>query len=95
MSKQITIDSKIGYLNPKTGRYEWSTITGIDSKNNTFKLRQKLPGQGRRVIFNEYSEQIENVIKFSKTPSQDFKDGRPLIRIKCCQVSRTKYMTSI
>jgi hypothetical protein len=84
MKNQITIDGKIGYLNPKTGRYSWATIVSITDTH--FKMLGTIK-QGRQTFNNNFQENIHLVIKFLKTPSPDFKDGRPLLKYK----GTTKY----
>ncbi len=79
MKNQITIDSKIGYLRPRTGRYEWATVTGMG--NGKIQLQSKLR-QGRfRVSLNNFEEETANIIKFLKTESEDYK-GKMLLKLK-------------
>lgn len=86
MKNQITIGGKIGYLNLSTGRYKYVPIIGIDTARNVFKMREehKHNNFGRSVssFINEYEEKIDDVIKYLKTPSIDWKDGRPLLKYK-------------
>lgn len=79
MKNQLTIDGKLGYLNPKTGRYTWATIIGIDDTH--LKMSGTIK-QGRKSWVNKFEENIHLVVKFLQTPSPDFKDGRPLLKYK-------------
>lgn len=80
MRKCITIGGKIGYLNPKNGRYMWANIVGIDGEFMTIKTEVKIT-RGK-TIPNVYKEAIKDVINWLKTPSPDFKDGRTLLKYK-------------
>jgi hypothetical protein len=84
MKNQITIGGKIGYLNLKTGKYKFVEIIGIDAE--TLKMqehkRQNHFGRSYSEWTNEYTEKISDIIKYLKTPSIDFKDGRPLLKYK-------------
>lgn len=80
MKNVITIDGKIGYLNLRTGRYKYVPIIGFTETGFTMR---EVTRQGKfHVFINEYEEKTENVIKYLKTPSIDFKDGRPLLKYK-------------
>lgn len=84
MKNQITIGGKIGYLNLKTGKYNWVEIIGTDGENLSMRefIRQSNYGRSISEFTNEYIEKASNVIKYLKTPSIDFKDGRPLMKYK-------------
>ena len=75
MKKYITIGGQIGYLNLKTGRYKWVEIIGM--KKDEIEMREE-----RKHLPNYYTEKTEDVIKYLKTPSNDFKDKRPLLKYK-------------
>jgi glycyl-tRNA synthetase (class II) len=75
MENHITIGGQIGYLNLKTGRYKWVKIIGITK--DELEMREE-----RKNFANHYTEKTEDVIKHLKTPSIDFKDGRPLLKYK-------------
>ena len=75
MKNYITIGGKIGYLNSKTGRYKWIEIIGM--KKDELEMREE-----RKNFANHYTEKTEDVIKYLKTPSNDFKDKRPLLKYK-------------
>ena len=74
---EIKVGSKIGFLNPKNGRYKFSEVLEIDG--DTVKLVERHPT--RRQWDNFFTESIERLNKFSKEDSEDFKDGRKLIKI--------------
>jgi hypothetical protein len=75
MKKYITIGGQIGYLNLSTGKYKWTKIIGM--KGNELQIREE-----RKHFANHYTEKTEDVIKYLKTPSNDFKDGRTLLKYK-------------
>jgi glycyl-tRNA synthetase (class II) len=75
MKNYITIGGQIGYLNLKTGRYKWIEIIGM--KKDELEMREE-----RKNFANHYTEKTEDVIKYLKTPSNDFKDKRPLLKYK-------------
>lgn len=84
MKNLMTIDGKIGYLNLKTGKYKYVPIVGITETG--FKMREEKRqnhfGRSYSVFVNEYEENKEDVLKYLKEPSVDFKDGRPLLKYK-------------
>ena len=84
MQNHITIGGKIGYLNPRTGKYKYVEIVGMDGQVLKMKeeRRQNNFGSSYSIFINEYEEQTVNVIQFLKTPSPDWKDGRPLLKYK-------------
>jgi glycyl-tRNA synthetase (class II) len=75
MKNYMTINGQIGYLNLRTGKYKWVKIIGMNS--NELQMREE-----RKNFANHYTEKTEDIIKYLKTPSIDFKDGRPLIKYK-------------
>jgi len=80
MRNYITIDGKIGYLNLRTGKYKWVPIIGI-TEDSFIMREERMQGKNYRFV-NEYKERKEDVINFLKTPSLDFKDGRPILKYK-------------
>ncbi len=79
MRNHITIDSKIGYLRPRTGRYEWATVTGM--KNGKIQLQTKIREGKNHVWLNNFEEETDTIIKHLKTESQDYK-GKMLLKLK-------------
>ena len=79
MKNTIKVGDKIGYLRPHTGRYEWATVEGME--HGKMHMHSVIR-QGRYTWDNRYTEETPNVIKFLKTPSEDWKDGRPLLKHK-------------
>ncbi len=75
MKKYITIGGQIGYLNLSTGKYKWTKIIGMNG--NELQIREE-----RKHLPKYYTEKTEDVIKYLKTPSNDFKDGRTLLKYK-------------
>lgn len=79
MRNYLTIDDKIGFLNPKNGRYIWAKIIAMNTEPDkplTFILKGILDRQ------NIFEIPCEEIRKFSKEPSKDFNDGRKLVKIK-------------
>lgn len=77
MKNNITIGSKIGYLQEKNGSYKWVEVVGFTGDG--WKMREK-----RKHFLNEYEEKAADLIKYLHTPSINFKDGRTLLRHKGC-----------
>jgi hypothetical protein len=75
MKNYITIGGQIGYLNLHTGKYKWVKIIGMTK----YELEMR---EERKNFANHYTEKTEDVIKHLKTPSNDFKDKRPLLKYK-------------
>lgn len=75
MKNYITIGGQIGYLNLRTGKYKWVKIIGMNSSE--LQMREE-----RKNFANHYTEKIEDIIKYLKTPSIDFEDKRPLLKYK-------------
>jgi hypothetical protein len=79
MKNCIKVSDKLGYLNPKNGRYKYVEIVAMDSEKLTMLEVQKV---GCRKIDNIYNEQLPNVINWIKESSLNFADGRKLIKHK-------------
>jgi len=79
MSKYIKPGDKLGYLNPKTGRYFFVEIVSMKESELIMLQIQKV---GKKKIDNIYTEQTANVLKCLKEDSKDFKDGRKLMKHK-------------
>jgi hypothetical protein len=83
MKKTIQIGHKLGYLNPKTGRYKFVEIVSMNGQELTMLDFQKV---GIRKIDNIYKEQTPNVLNWLKEESLNFKDGRKILKhrpVKC------------
>lgn len=76
MKGYLKIGDKIGYLNLRTGKYMYSTIVGMEGEG----LFQMVGKVGK--IANHYTEKVENVCKYLKTPSIDFADKKMLMKHK-------------
>ena len=82
MTKEITTNSKIGYLT-KYGRYSYSQVEEVNvlhptTGNPSVKLRQKfkgLPSSADNVFFDE----IENLQRWSKEDSVNYR--KKLVKI--------------
>lgn len=79
MKNTIQTGHKIGYLNPKTGRYKFVEIVSMNEEELILLEIQKV---GQRKIDNVYREKINNVLTWLKESSTDFKDGRTLLKHK-------------
>ena len=84
---ELTTKNKVGYLNPKTGKYKYVAIVGIDTlhpKTGTpaIQLTEKLRTGWQSYSDNTYYEQIENLDKYANTGSADWKDERVLIKFR-------------
>jgi len=74
----LIVGKKVGHLRPHNGRYEYSEI--IEINGNVVKLVHRHP---TKRYWDNYFEMGKDEIKeFIDTPSKDFKDGRPLMKIK-------------
>ncbi len=75
--KNIKIGTKIGFLRPNTGKYEFSEVQSIEGENISLKRKHsKLKSQDIH-----FTETISRIQDFCKTESQDFRDGRKLVKI--------------
>jgi hypothetical protein len=74
----LIVGNKVGHLRPHTGRYEYSEITEING--NEVKLVHRHPT--KRYWDNYFEMGKDQIEEFIDTPSKDFKDGRPLMKIK-------------
>jgi hypothetical protein len=72
------IGSKIGFLRPNTGRYEYADVISIDGENVNFVVRHPKRSQ----LDNYFTETKSKISKGLDTSSEDWKDGRALIIIK-------------
>lgn len=77
MKNLIKVGDKLGYLNPKNGRYKYVEIVSMNADKITMLDIQKV---GSRKIDNIYNEYMPNVLQYIKESSIDFKDGRKLIK---------------
>jgi hypothetical protein len=75
--KNIEIGTKIGFLRPHSGRYEFAEVQVIDGEN--ISLKRKFSKFRSQDIY--FFETISRIQEFSKTESQDFSDGRKLVKI--------------
>lgn len=79
MKDFLKVGDKIGYLSPYTGRYKYVEIVDMTDGILTMCEVQKV---GNRPIPNIYKEETKKVLRFFHTPSEDFKDGRPVLKHK-------------
>lgn len=76
--ESLKVGSKIGFLRPQTGRYEYAEVVSIDENNVNLVVRHPKRSQWD----NYFTETKERISKFLNTPSEDWKDGRPIVKIK-------------
>jgi hypothetical protein len=76
--KDIEIGSKIGFLRPNTGRYEYAEVLSMDDEKIDLVVRHPKRSQ----FDNYFTETKERIRQFIKQPSEDWKDGRMLVKIK-------------
>jgi hypothetical protein len=76
--KDIKIGSKIGFLRPNTGRYEYAEVLSMDDEKIDLVVRHPKRSQ----LDNYFTETKERIRQFIKQPSEDWKDGRMLVKIK-------------
>jgi hypothetical protein len=76
--KDIKIGSKIGFLRPNTGRYEYAEVLSMDDEKIDLVVRHPKRSQ----FDNYFTETKERIRQFIKQPSEDWKDGRMLVKIK-------------
>ena len=76
--ESLKVGSKVGFLRPQTGRYEYAEVLSIDGNNVNLVVRHPKRSQWD----NYFSETKERISKFLNTPSEDWKDGRPVLKIK-------------
>jgi hypothetical protein len=76
--KDIKIGSKIGFLRPNTGRYEYAEVLSMDNEKINLVVRHPKRSQ----LDNYFTETKERIRQFIKQPSEDWKDGRMLVKIK-------------
>lgn len=80
MRNTIKIDDKIGFLNPKNGRYMFSVVVGMDK--DKIQLRSVIRLGKNHTFINNFENKTEDIIKWLKEPSKDWKDGRTLLKHK-------------
>ena len=73
MRGYLTIGSKVGYLRPRTGRYEWNVI--VKMNEHSIQLERKLQGQTYR-----FWEITKDVLQYSKMLSKDY-PNKTLIKL--------------
>jgi len=76
--ESLKVGSKVGFLRPETGRYAYAEVLSIDGNNVNLVVRHPKRSQWD----NYFSETKERISKFLNTPSEDWKDGRHLLKIK-------------
>ena len=74
---EIKVGSKIGFLRPRSGRYEWAEVLSIDGENINLVVRHPKRSQWD----NYFTESKSRIEKFINTESKDWK-GRPELKIK-------------
>jgi hypothetical protein len=84
--KTINKGTKIGYLNPRTGRYMYALVIDLiphPITGNPSAQLQAVIKQGKHHVFmNTFEDEIDNIIRWQSEPSKDFKNKVvPLVKI--------------
>ena len=74
----LNVGDKIGFLRPRTGRYEYADILSIEGDNINLVVRHPKRSQWD----NYFTETKERVKKYTNTESEDWKDARSIMKIK-------------
>jgi hypothetical protein len=74
---EIKEGGRVGFLKPDTGRYSYADVLKIDGDKVSLVVRHPKRSQWD----NFFTESKERLIKFSKESSEDWKDGRKLVKI--------------
>ena len=77
--KTIETAKKVGYLNLKTGKYKYVEI--VEKDDHLLKMREKIKTGKYSLVFNNYTEKVADIKLYTNTPSIDWKDGRPLLKL--------------
>ena len=82
-AEQLTKGSKVGYLNPRNGRYKYVSVDEIGVKhpktgNEAVKMKEVFNGYNDNIYF----EEIERLNHWSREASKDFKTCKLLIKLK-------------
>lgn len=72
----LKVGSKVGFLRPRTGRYEYAEVLSIDGDNVNLVVRHPKRSQWD----NYFTETMERITKFSNTLSEDY--DRPVMKVK-------------
>jgi antirestriction protein len=76
--ESLKVGSKVGFLRPQTGRYQYAEVLSIDGNNVNLVVRHP-----KKVYLDNYfTETKKRISKFLNTSSKDWKDGRPVVKIK-------------
>lgn len=75
---EIKVGGKIGFLNPSNGRYRYSDILSIEGDKVNMVERHPT----RSSWDNYFTETLERIHKYLKTPSEDFADGRMCMKYR-------------
>lgn len=78
VNEEIKVGGQIGFLNPKNGRYMYSDILSIEGEKVNMVERHPT----RSSWDNYFTETLERIHKYLKTPSEDFGDGRMLMKYR-------------
>ena len=76
--ESLKVGSKLGFLRPETGRYAYAEVLSIDGNNVKLVVRHPK----KTYLDNYFTETKERILEFLNTPSEDWKDGRPVVKIK-------------
>ena len=82
-AEELIKGSKVGYLNPRNGRYKYVSVDEINlthprTGSAAVKMREVFNGYNDNIYF----EEIERLNHFSKEASEDWKTYKPVIKLK-------------
>jgi hypothetical protein len=85
-AENLTTKNKIGYLNPKNGKYAYYQIEAVnvihpETKNPAIQLRRTFKGLGRYAD-HVWFDEIERLNYWSNENSADFPSSKKLIKFK-------------
>lgn len=72
----LKVGSKVGFLRPRTGRYEYAEVLSIDGDNVNLVVRHPKRSQWD----NYFTETKKRITQFSNTFSEDY--DRPVMKVK-------------
>ena len=74
----LKVGSKVGFLRPNTGRYEYAEILSINGDDVNMVVRNSK----NKNWDNYFTEKLSRIEKFSKMGSEDWSDNRKLMKLK-------------
>ena len=84
-TKEFKKGVKIGYLNPKTGRYMWGEVISIAPHSKTGETAVQIETilrQGRKTWRQVHEDEMANLLRWSTEQSIDWKTPKTCVKIK-------------